>query len=172
MMTAFEFDYIPSEFDIRMPKVSIYGSNPAPVLWSSPLAHRRAVYRIARHFKREFGYDLTQYGVDGKETDRACVAYLWHAPNLYSSGPTGVCFGATCFRFREEGGWAMQWIWIHPYMRSRGVLSRSWDMFEAQHPNFGCEPPLSKAMLAFLEKRGHSRGIKGWHVEYVRGLEK
>jgi hypothetical protein len=156
------------QLDLVMPRVRAFPSgNPTRVFSGSPKTQRRAVYRFAQYFRREFGYDFVQYGVDGDETDRSCVAYLWHLWQC-AEGESLPCIGAACFRERKEGGPALQWVWIHPFMRRQGLLANSWEMFEALHPNFAVEFPLSDAMLKFLEDRGHAQGIKGWYVDLFR----
>ena len=100
---------------------------PVRVTGASPLSHRRAVYKIARYFRREFQYDFVQF----HETERGgYVAFLWPHPEA-ASLPEGfrvACVGATCFRHREDG-WAMQWVWLHPFWRRRGLLSGAWPRF-------------------------------------------
>src|SRR4051794_30362203 len=80
----------------------------------SPLAHRRAVYRLARYFRRELGYDAVPYGFEGREDDPDHVAFLWLHPESFALGEEFrvPCVGATCFRFRDHGR-ALQWVWLH-----------------------------------------------------------
>lgn len=120
----------------------------------SSLRLRREVERFAIYFRREFDYDFQQF----EATERPRKAY---AAYLFTSEPN--CFprmwaGACCFRWREykemDPRWAVQWIWLHPYYRSKGILGRAWERFHELHGNFICEPPLSPAMEAFLKKRG------------------
>lgn len=117
------------------------------VLPNSPIAYRKAVYRLAFLFKREFGYDFTQYGYEGQEDDDSAVAFLWGDE---------VAWGACCFRWREwedcPHGYSLQWIWMHPYMRRQGHLSRAWPFFQKHFGRFWVEYPLSDAMNRFLER--------------------
>jgi hypothetical protein len=46
----------------------------------------------------------------------------------------------------------MEWIWIHPYCRRQGLLSKAWPEFEKMFPGFEPDPPLSPAMQAFVAK--------------------
>jgi hypothetical protein len=63
--------------------------------------------------------------------------------------------GACCFRVREAG-WALQWIWLHPYFRDHGYLTAAWDAFRALFGGLYVEPPLSSAMAGFLKARQSS----------------
>ena len=136
----------------------------------SPIAHHRAVFKIAQYFRREFHYDFVQYGYNGKDDGVDDVAYLWHEMRFINDSYVSLCFGAACFRKRKEG-WALAWVWINPFRRRRGYLSHDWKYFETMHPGFAVEFPLSDAMRKFLEKRGHENGVKGWLVDYMREQE-
>ena len=126
----------------------------------SPQAHRRAVYRLARYFRLEMGYDAVQYGFDGREDDPDHVAFLWVHPEGVGrgSGFRVPCVGACCFRLRDEG-WALQWIWLHPYVRRQGLVSGMWPQFVEEFGDFAVEGPVSVAMRAFLAKCGHGGPI-------------
>lgn len=117
----------------------------------SPLRLRRCVETFARYFRREFRYDFVQYSAlePGAANERA---YLWMSRNAYPP----FFFGAASFRWRAwkdaAPGFALQWVWLHPYERRRGYLTRAWPAFRAQFGDFHCERPLSPAMAAFLRK--------------------
>jgi hypothetical protein len=124
---------------------------------TSPLKLRREVERFAQYFRREFRYDFQQFEAieKPKDQEKPYAAYLF--TNKQNQYPR-VWAGACCFRWREFKGveprWAMQWMWLHPYYRGKGILGRAWDKFHELHENFFCEPPFSPAMEAFLRKRG------------------
>jgi hypothetical protein len=92
-------------------------SNPIRITYKSPILYRKAVYKIACFFRREFGYDFVQYGFQGIEDDRRHVAFLWLNPEAVGVHNFRVpCIGASCFRYRDEKkGFSMQWVWFHPY---------------------------------------------------------
>lgn len=135
-----------------------------PVNATSTFAHRRSVFRMAQYFGRECN-STTLYGWNGHEDDMDATAYLWVCMHLMDQGKV-PCVGGCCFRQREEGGPALQWIWINPFVRRQGILSESWEVFEYNHPNFAVERPLSESMLQFLEKRGYKNGICGWYLKF------
>lgn len=131
----------------------------------SRLNLRREVERFATYFRREFSYDFQQFSANERieKGKKPYAAYLFtnevnHFPRVWA--------GACCFRWREfkeiEPRWGMQWMWLHPYYRGKGILSRAWDNFHHLHGNFFCEPPFSSAMEAFLRKRG--KCIICWQV--------
>lgn len=134
-----------------LPLTGYEGTNNVRTIFSnSRLSERRAVWHMARYFKREFGYDFVQYGDDGFEHDDNHVAYLWE------SGFDPVAIGACCFRWRHENKddrhWGLQWVWFHPYVRRRGMLTAIWPFFRHVFDDFRVEYPLSTAMEVFLRK--------------------
>jgi hypothetical protein len=148
---------IPEATDIVCPLISgNHLFNPIKVTAKSPKTYRKAVYRIAQFFRREFKYDFVQYGYEGEETDPNHVAFLWIEPEAqhFSKEFKVPCIGACCFRLRPSG-YALQWIWLHPYLRRQGLLSNSWAKFINEFGNFHVETPLSDAMKAFLKKHNY-----------------
>ncbi|MEZ2301596.1 MAG: hypothetical protein ACM65K_25930 [Microcoleus sp.] len=147
----------PKAIDIVCPLISgNYLPNPIKVTTKSPKTYRKAVYRIAQFFRREFEYDFVQYGYEGEETDPNHVAFLWIHPEArgYSKEFKVPCIGACCFRLRPSG-YGLQWIWLHPYLRRQGLLSDTWAKFITEFGNFHVEPPLSDPMKAFLKKHNY-----------------
>ncbi len=126
------------------------------VLMESPKTQRRAVWTMATYFRREFEYDGVQYGHEGKDDDREATAFLFTSGADHENKE--IVFGACCFRYRRYSdgstpGWALQWIWMHPYARSKGILSSAWPLFRKRFGNFAVERPLSQAMDAFMKSR-------------------
>lgn len=139
-------------------------STPLRVTNKSLKQHRDAVYKMAQYFRRELHYDFVQYGPEETESELSLVAFLWLAPDVrhLSNDFRVPAVGATCFRWREwqnhPAGWAMDWIWMHPYFRRRGLLSASWLNFRDEFGDFVCEQPISASMKHFLEKMGYPGG--------------
>jgi hypothetical protein len=121
------------------------------VLRESDMLLRTEVERLAHFFKREFSYDALQFD----KTDKSpYTAYLF--PNEENHYPH-VWVGACCFRTREYSDLgqkveALQWIWIHPYYRNKGMLKEWWSTLRQNHKDFIVEPPLSPSMKQFLLK--------------------
>jgi ribosomal protein S18 acetylase RimI-like enzyme len=110
----------------------------------------------AATFQREFCYDFVQWdGPHQIESDPRARGFLFNDDSGVFGH--GAIVGA-CARWREHTDhppcWAMQWIWIAPKARRRGILSRRWDAFRARFGKFVIEPPLSEAMQAFAAKHG------------------
>lgn len=140
-------------FDVCLSANGRYEVNEA-----SALDRRNALEQFARYFKAEFRYDHIQYFAN--EHDETCIGFLFTESALdictedHDQMPTR-CSGGCCFRRREYKNapqWTLDWIWLHPFFRHRGILSTHWRHFQAQFGNFSVEPPLSSAMQAFLKK--------------------
>jgi hypothetical protein len=118
---------------------------------------RMATYVLAMYFRREFQWDFVQYHHDnhGNERDRV---FLWTQEPLRHDK---VAVGAICFRWRDyedaPHGLALAWVWIHPYLRRKGILSAYWPFFREVYGNFYVERPISTAMADFLIKMGECR---------------
>jgi hypothetical protein len=119
---------------------------------SSSRSVKVAVEVLAWYFRREFGYDSIPFHA-GEPIDSRDRIYLL----TQREGDGHVAVGVICFRYREwtnaEPGLALAWLWINPFLRGKGILSACWPAFRGLHGNFAAEPPLSKAMEAFLRAR-------------------
>ncbi len=119
----------------------------------SPKWKRQAVYERARLFRREFGYDFTQWSV---ESDPEAIGFLF-------CDSEGRITGACAFRLKRSTGerpWRLDWIWLCPSARRVGQLSEQWDRFCQRFGVFDIEPPVSEAMKTFLRKRGAGNLIR------------
>jgi hypothetical protein len=133
-----------------------------PVRVVTSIALRTAVHRCALYFRREFGYDFPPYDV--RENDWRSRAFLWvSCPGIANKHNV---WGACCFRWRKYTNadplWAMQWVWLHPYARNRGLMTKAWPYFLLRFGWFDVEPPYSQAMRYALRK-------VGWARPFVRG---
>jgi hypothetical protein len=178
--------FMATYYDIRMPIIRgvELGTIPAPyhesffrtcrsfrklfpdglvlVTSQSPLSYRKAVEKLAHYFRRELGYDFTQYScleylgtgrsfLEEQQTDNTLRAFLWrHTGAEYSSETGWPVIGAVCFRFRNQ--WTLDWGWIHPYQRRKGHLMHAWPVFMKMFGDFVTMPPHSSAMSSFLKK--------------------
>lgn len=143
---------IPESVNLVMPLIrGTNQPNPIRVTRSSPASHRRAVYTLACFFRRELRYDFVQYGYNGNDDDHSHVAWLWVHPEAVGCSKDFriPCIGAACFRLRPVG-YALQWVWIHPYWRRQSLLSGAWPIFLEEFGQFECERPLSEGMQRFL----------------------
>jgi hypothetical protein len=118
------------------------------VTMRSPVLLRREVERFARYMRREFNYDLPLFDADEQTT---------YCAHLFGDMQHKVWVGACCFRMQYFGDlgvhWArMEWVWMHPYFRDRGILQSHWRTLRSKHHDFAVSGPVSKAMKSFLMK--------------------
>lgn len=125
-----------------------FSFNNALVTTCSPVWKHKQMYERAKAFKREFDYDVIQW-----DTPRECDP---NAHGFLFTDDAGSIVGACAFRNRvdeNKNQWGLQWVWICPKERRKGHLSKRWKMFRKWFGGFRVEPPVSKAMEAFLIKQ-------------------
>ena len=122
-----------------------------PITQKTPLLAREATAIIGYYFRREFRYDFPPYEAHDHGDARGCIFLI-----TQQEGDTLDAVGAIGFRWREYTNAPEQlvlaWVWIHPFFRRQGILTAHWDMLKRLYGNFKVEPPLSKAMDAFLKR--------------------
>jgi hypothetical protein len=122
---------------------------PELVICKSPAWKHKEVYIRAQAFRREFSYDFTQWK-SGREDDPDARGYIF-------ADLSGAILGACAFRLRgskSDQRWGLQWIWICPKARRKGVLRQRWQNLRERFGDFQVESPVSKGMMAFLEAMG------------------
>jgi hypothetical protein len=126
-------------------------SEPLQVTRRSPFKLRKEVERFAIYFMREFDYPIQEF--HAKENG-PYTAYLLRDVHSRNSP---IWAGACCFRpesfaypVRDE---TLRWIWLHPYCRTKGIVTEIWPELRERHGDFFVEPPLSPAMLHFVLSR-------------------
>lgn len=122
-------------------------ARPEEVLPDSPQWKHDLVYERAVRFRREFGYDFVQWSRT-KRDDKA-VAYVF-ADDTGAFG-RGAPVGACAFRLRGHV-WTLDWVWVIPTARRKGVLRRRWPAFREKFGKFALEYPTSDAMEAFAAR--------------------
>lgn len=124
---------------------------PELVTSASPPWKHQEMYDRALKFKREEGYDFVQWQSRKGEEDSKVRGFL-----LTESD--GTIVGAIAFRWREwtdaPASWGLQFVWIAPPFRRKGILSRRWKMFRERFGNFVVEGPVSDSMSNFLKRSG------------------
>lgn len=119
------------------------------------IAIRNSVRKCAEYFRREFNYDFVQYDVDSHSIGRIILAY--RKPFVFDDlSLRYIIIGAMAFdQHRHENGapyWLMTWAWLHPYCRSKGILSGSLPKLEQLLGKFEIDPPYSPSMVCFIKK--------------------
>ncbi len=131
---------------------------------TSPKPAREALEQLARNFKKESGYDFTQYTASETEGQDHLGAFLWAEDCLNNDFVDNRAIGGLCFRYRKKyyaqedfNGWALQWVYIHPNHRRNGLLASAWDYFKTKYGDFLIEDPFSISMYFFIAKNGFPR---------------
>ncbi|WOJ93690.1 hypothetical protein R0135_00640 [Congregibacter variabilis] len=109
---------------------------------------------LAGYFKKEFGYDFTQYCKYEENSDRTGFLITQRALDLVKDiehYPYRI-IGGGCFLATENGNHKLDWIWFHPFSRNRGELKKIWPGFKEKFGDFSYTEPLSSQMKLFLEK--------------------
>jgi hypothetical protein len=132
----------------------------------SPKPYKKAVEKIATFFQREMGFDFPQYQAFEYShshrfprtvmTDADLRSFLWYDTDKFNRGLNQwPSIGACSFRFKrfkDCEAWVIDWVWIHPYERRHGHLTKTWPFFKAMFGEFGITNPVSPSMRAFWEK--------------------
>lgn len=121
-----------------------------PVRWTSGKRNRSTLERLAKYFQREFRYDFIQYISSEPRSDD--IGFLWSV-EIMDKRVVDAAVGGCVFRSREAG-WALAWVWFHPFVRRQGLLSDAWPYFRRRFGSFDVEEPLSDSMDKFLAKQG------------------
>ncbi len=99
-----------------------------PITGKSPLAARRAVEILGSYFRREFGYDFPPYEAEAPLHTKDRL-FLFTDDDWYEKH----ALGAIGFSWREYSNAPVQlvlsWVWLHPFLRSKGILSAFWELF-------------------------------------------
>jgi hypothetical protein len=168
------------KFDIKLPLTTMNLSEATSFAFANSLACeniglmwvnagsssklKRYVHLNAVYFRREFGYDFVQYSEYEDDLTHHAFLFLSTANDKYYDKPIYRILGGGCFRLRKYNGFsqfhALQWVWIHPYMRRKGILTKAFDEFMNKFECFEVEAPLSVEMKRFLEKGGSAWKIK------------
>lgn len=121
---------------------------------SSMKTQRDALELMATYFRREFRYDHLQYSANEHSSDCVGVLFVERARDLVEHighHPHRVIGGA-CFGERDDNTFFLDWVWLHPFARNRGVLKKVWGNFKCRFDDFTLTEPLSSHMKSFIEK--------------------
>lgn len=138
--------------------------SPLRVSLRDSIEKKQAIETLATYASRELQWDLVPFNADENEVQDDFVpwtAYLFHGEfmppyDLDDHYKNVLYFGACCFREQEnEDGvyrWELNWVWLHPYFRRRGWLTRAWPLFKQEFGSFEVSTPQEEAMKSFLLK--------------------
>lgn len=123
-----------------------------------PISIFKAVEQIATYFQKEGGFSFLQYSAYEKRRIKTTDAYIWIDEDWDDTLAIGACAFSKDGDVGGNGKWGLQWVWIHPYYRNRGLLTEAWPHFEKKYGKcFDIEKPLSKHMESFLNKMAISK---------------
>jgi hypothetical protein len=118
----------------------------------SPKRLHKLVYERARALQRDEEYDIPQWGKDRAPRGRG---ERIHAILLIEeSTPVGAVGFEYVTWTNTPPGWHLNFAWIAPPWRRKGVMSRRWPQWLAIYGEFTLEQPFSEALANFLAKHG------------------
>ena len=123
---------------------------------------RKPVLQFANYFRREMHFDFVQYSIEQlSPTDSAFL--LGVNPDI----DVHLGIGAVFFMWVEWDDappcYSLEWAWIHPFFRHRGLLAEVWPHFIQRYERFHVSHPRSAAMQSFLNKIGFVEAIHRRH---------
>ena len=117
-------------------------------------ALREPVEQLASNFRREMNLDFVPYC--SEETSSTDSAFLFgYTPDIN----VHLAIGAVFFCWKEwptdPACYSLEWVWIHPFFRNRGLLEQLWPHLEKRFAPFHISGPRSTAMKGFLKRVGY-----------------
>ena len=71
----------------------------------------------------------------------------------HSKDEIGVrAIGGCSFHYEHENVLTLQWIWVHPFKRRKGIVSKHFDYFVNEYKEFGLSQIKSPIMRTFIPK--------------------
>lgn len=126
--------------------------DPELVRSHSPMWKHHEIFRRARQFKQEMKFDFIQWGREThRDTDPQVHGFLFN--DTSGTFPYGSIVGACSFRRRQDH-WELDWIWVTPKVRRKGILIQRWQGFLDRFGDFTIATPVSDAMGSFIRLHG------------------
>ena len=114
------------------------------------------MFSRATLFRRELGFDFIQWQLP-KVDDPKNIGFLFN--DTTETFGHGAIVGACAF-YQHGKNWVLQWVWINPSVRGKGLLSERWDYFISKFGDFLVEGPISEDMEKFLLKKATKKQKK------------
>ncbi|MFJ7904014.1 hypothetical protein ACIQ6V_26570 [Streptomyces sp. NPDC096198] len=112
---------------------------------------RKVVETFGKYFKQELGFDSIPFAAQHSrlyDSDPTVEVVLFDAQRVTATFP--IAAGAAGLSVQNGQRW-LDWFWIHPFERGKGLADRAWaDLEEVYGKDFKIQPPLSPAMERFL----------------------
>jgi hypothetical protein len=140
--------------DVRFVKeVARTGGRPLFVCCLSPDWVHEATHNRSLAFANEVPEGKTAWPRDGSIMPVECHCYLFadDTETLPSGAIAGACgFNHINYSDGTSGKW-LEWIWLCPTVRRKGILERQWAWLRQENGDFGFQP-VTKAMEGFARK--------------------
>jgi len=134
------------------------------LLWILPDASqelKRALEIIAFCFKSEMRFDWIQYAPN-EHVDDSCIGFIIIQQNRARTREFDFkldklniqphyVIGGGCFRKIFNNEMQLDFIWLHPYDRHRGVMQAVWKKLKIKFDKFELAKPVSSSMTRFIE---------------------
>lgn len=124
-------------------------------------------FQMAKYLDKEFNYMGTPFDISGQMNDNKYKVFLFtfidydHTSTAednakYNKAHHAACVYGAChfskLNVTTEDYWKLNWIWIHPFFRHRGMIKEHWKYFEEIFGDFYIAKPVSPEMINFLKK--------------------
>lgn len=119
-------------------------------------AIRTAIATLGRNIQREEHYDFPLIARPEKDP-----VYLWldRQPCCGEYEVTGAAVFSLDFYSNLPGVWCLVWIWLQPFARRCGRLTKAWPVFSKRHYPFTVQPLVSLRLTQFLTRYPHETGL-------------
>lgn len=131
---------------------------------NSPLFNE--VYKIAKYFAKELNYDRVPFDLMGILPSPYRVFLFTEidideetAGNKKTQRIYGACLFSELLTKDGKKYWVLNWIWLHPFFRHRGLLKEKWTYFQDTFGDFLIDKPVSPSMEEFLESQRKKSGF-------------
>jgi hypothetical protein len=110
-----------------------------------------AVELIGLMFQRQFHYDFRPYSAESHGDNPKQDVWLFVVEGFHTDLLVGACeFERGVFINVPPDISILQWIWLHPGYREKGVLTDAWPFFIERYGPIGVTHPISTSMDHFL----------------------
>jgi hypothetical protein len=134
-------------------EIARQGGRPLFVCCVSPDWMHEATHNRSVAFANEVPGGITAWPRNGNIMPVECHCYLFADDT--QTLPSGAVAGACGFRYIKyndgSSGRRLEWIWLCPAVRRKGILERQWAWLREENGNFDFEP-VTEAMKCFAKK--------------------
>ena len=111
--------------------------------------------KMARNLMYETSLDSPPTSCNNLAGYEEFIIYKNDYQNYYAIG--GICI--TKFNHKFKNQWAIQWVWIHPFTRGKGILKTIVNFLEKQYGILAVNDVLTLEMECFANKYNKNYNI-------------